>query len=70
MNLNDIKGLQDLLKLGDTLEQITNSLKENLSEEDKKKFDEELEKNGYQKAVKDAKNLKFDVSETLKNYSK
>lgn len=70
MNLGDIKGLEDLLKLGDTLEQITSSLKENLSEEDKKKFDEELEKNGYHKTVKDAKNLKFDVSETLKNYSK
>lgn len=68
MNIGDIKGLTDLLKLGDTLETIVGSLKENLSEEDKKKFDEELEKNGYNKAVKDAKGLKVDVSEVLKNY--
>jgi hypothetical protein len=68
MKIEDINGLTDLLKLGGTLETIVESLRDNLSEEDKKKFDEEIEKSNYKKVLRDAKGLKIDVSEALKNY--
>jgi hypothetical protein len=58
IDLKDIKGLEDLMKLGTTLEQITESLRDQLPEEDRKKFDDELDKNGYEKTLQEAKSLK------------
>ena len=66
MKIEDINGLSDLLKMGSTLEQITQSLKEGLSDEDKKKFDEELEKSGYSKTIKDVNNLQSQFKNSIK----